>query len=54
MLTGPMVDVEHDSKDLSISILLLALEVVDKSNFDIMEHFSSLKFNLSGVCVTTP
>ena len=54
MLTGPMVDVEHDSKVLSINILLLAPEIVDKSNFYVMESLSSFKFNLPGVCFTAP
>ena len=54
VLASPMVDVEHDGKDLGINILVLAPEISDKNNFCVVEHLSPLKFNLSNKCFTGP
>ena len=53
-LASPMVDVEHDGRNLNVNILLLAPEIVDKNNFCVVEHLTPLKFNLSGTCFTGP
>ena len=54
VLASPMVDVEHDGKDLGINILVLGPEIADQNNFCVVEHLSPLKFNLSGNCFTGP
>ena len=54
VLASPMVDVEHDGRNLNVNILLLAPEIVDKNNFCVVEHLTPLKFNLSGTCFTGP
>ena len=54
VLASPMVDVEHDTRDLNINILFLAPEIANKSNFCVVEHLTPLKFNISGTCFTGP
>ena len=54
VLASPMVDVEHDNRDLNVNILFLAPEIANKSNFCVVEHLTPLKFNLSGSCFTGP
>ncbi len=54
VFASPMVDVEHDSRDLNVNILFLAPEIASKSNFCVVEHLTQLKFNLSGTCFTVP
>ena len=54
VLAGPMVDVEHDSQNLTIDILLLAPEITDRNSFCVVEHFTPLKFNISGKCFSGP
>ena len=54
VLASPMLDVEHNGRDLKVNILLLAPEIANKSNFCVVEHLTPLKFNLSGTCFTGP
>ena len=54
VLASPMIDVEHDGRDLNVNILFLAPEIANKSNFCVVEHLTPLKFNLSGTCFTGP
>ena len=54
VLASPMVDVEHDSRDLNVNILLLAPEIARKEKIFVLEHLTPLKFNLSGKCFTGP
>ena len=54
VLASPMVDVEHDGRDLSVNILMLAPEIESKNNFCVVEHLTPLKFNLSGTCFNGP
>ena len=54
VLASPMVDVEHDARDLNVNILFLAPEIATKSNFCVVEHLTPLKFNLSGTCFAGP
>ena len=54
VLASPMVDVEHDGRDLNVNILFLAPVIANKNNFCVVEHLTPLKFNLSGTCFTGP
>ena len=54
VLASPMVDVEHDGRNLSVNILMLAPEIESKNNFCVVEHLTPLKFNLSGTCFNGP
>ena len=54
VLASPMVDVEHDGRDLNVNILLLVPEIASKENFCVIEHLTPLKFNLSHTCFTGP
>ena len=49
-----MVDVEHDGRELNVNVLVIAPEVLNSSNFCVVEHLTPLKFNLSGTCYTGP
>ena len=54
VLASPLVDVEHDGRNLTVDILLLAPVVRDQNDFSIVERLTSLKFNISGKCFTGP
>ena len=54
VLASPMVDVEHDGRDLNVNILLLAPEIASKNDFCVVELLTPLKFNLSNSCFTGP
>ena len=54
VLASPMIDVEHDGRDLNVNILLLVPEIVNEENFCVVEHLTPLKFNLSGSCFNGP
>ena len=51
MLASPMVDVEHDGRDLNVNILPLVPEIASKENF---LRNRALKFNLSHTGFTGP
>ena len=54
VLASPMVDVEHDGRELNVNVLVIAPEILSSNNFCVTEHLTPLKFNLSGTCYTGP
>ena len=54
VLASPMVDVEHDGRNLTVDILLLAPLIGDQNDLCVVERLTSLKFNISGKCFTGP
>ena len=52
VLASPMVDVEHDGRDLNVNILLLAPEIARKNDLCVVELLTPLKFNPSNTCFT--
>ena len=54
VLASPMVDVEHDGRELNVNVLVMAPEILSSNNFCVAEHLTPLKFNLSGTCYTGP
>ena len=54
VLASPMVDVEHDGRNLTVDILLLAPVIGDQNDLCVVERLTSLKFNSSGKCFTGP
>ena len=54
VLVSPMVDVEHDGRELNVNVLVIAPEILSSNNFCVAEHLTTLKFNLSGTCYTGP
>ena len=54
VLASPMVDVEHDGRELNVNVLVIASEILSSNNFCVAEHLTPLKFNLSGTCYTGP
>ena len=49
-----MIDVEHDGRNLTVDILLLAPVIGDQNDLCVVERLTSLKFNISGKCFTGP
>ena len=54
VLTSPMVDVEHDSRELNVNVLLIAPQILSINNFCTVENSTPLQFNLPGTCYTGP
>ena len=54
VLASPMIDVEHDGRDLKVNILLLVPEIANEENFCVIEHLTPIKFNLSDSCFYGP
>ena len=54
VLASPMVDVERDGHNLTVDILLLAPVIGDQNHLCVVQHLTSLKFNISGKCFTGP
>ena len=54
VLASPMVDVEHDGRNLTVDILFLAPVIGDQNDLCVVERLTSLKFNISGKCFTGP
>lgn len=51
VLANPIVDVEHDHNHVTINVLTLVPEILDKESFCTIEHLTPLKFNISNTCL---
>ena len=55
VLVSHVVDIEHEGDGLIVHILVLAPEIKDLNSFCVVvEHLTTLKFNLLGKCFTGP
>ena len=54
VLAGPLVEVEHNGRDLSANVLLITPKIADESSFCVVEHLTPVKFNVSNKCFVGP
>ena len=54
ILANPIVDVEHNHNHVTINVLAIVPEILDKESFCTIEHLTPLKFNISNTCFQGP
>ena len=54
LLVNPMVDIEHSSEKLELSILLTIPQLTSNKALCTVEYLSPVKYNISGTCYTGP
>ena len=54
VLANPLVNVEHDGKNLFVNTLLKAPEIISKQSFCVVEYLTPVKFKISNSCYVRP